>query len=99
MTTSISKKTDKIIAAHLDTDRTAIINTVYDMLKSRKIHPAGTFDNAGRFYATNNDLISVRAPSRAWPMSEMVACRTKKYVKKVCAQFECDTVDELKNAV
>lgn len=53
-----------------------IINEVYAQLKNREIHPSGTFDSAGRFHAANFDLISVRAPSRAWPFSHMVACRT-----------------------
>ena len=72
-----------------------IITTVYTMLKEREIHPSGTFDKAGRFYAEHDDLISVRTPSRAYPYSHMTACRTRKYVKKVCEKFECKTVAEL----
>lgn len=76
--------------------KNTIINEIYQLLKIRKINPSGTFDNAGRFYAANSDLINVRTPSRAWPYSQMVACRTKKYVKKVCEKFNCQTVEELR---
>ena len=72
-----------------------IIQAVYEMLQNRKIHPTGTFDKAGRFYATHDDLINVRTPSRAWPFSHMNACRTKKYVKAVCEKFNCQTVEDL----
>lgn len=72
-----------------------IINTVYKMLKNREINPSGKFDKAGRFYATNGDLIDVRTPSRAFPYSEMQACRTKKYVGLVCAKYGCKTQAEL----
>jgi len=76
-----------------------IINTVYNMLKDRDINPRGKFDSAGRFYASNSELISVRSPSRAWPYPEMMACRTKKYVKKVAGKFNCETVSQLINCV
>ena len=72
-----------------------IINTVYQDLKDRKIHPSGKWDNGGRFYAKHADLISVRSPSRAYPLSEMAACRTKKYVAKVAGKFGCDTIETL----
>jgi hypothetical protein len=72
------------------------IKKVYEMLKSRTIHPRGSFDDAGRWYANNDDLINVRAPSRAFPYSQMNACRTLKYVKAVAEKFSCETVEELK---
>lgn len=71
------------------------IDIVYKMLKERVIHPSGTFDKAGRFYSANPDLINVRSPSRAWPNSHMLACRTKKYVKKVCEKYKCKTLEDL----
>jgi len=76
-----------------------ITTKIYHELKGRQIHPKGRFDNAGRFYAYNSDLISVRPPSRAYPFSEMNACRTKKYVTKVCEQFKCETEEQLRNFV
>tara|TARA_R110002020_G_scaffold247905_1_gene461937 strand:- start:272 stop:532 length:261 start_codon:yes stop_codon:yes gene_type:complete len=71
------------------------IQEVYQQLKNRAIHPSGEFDNGGRWYSSNQDLISVRTPSRAWPYSEMTACRTKKYVGKVWEKFGCKTKAEL----
>lgn len=75
------------------------IDQIYTELQSRAIHPSGKFDNAGRWYAENSDLISVRSPSRTWPYSQMVACRTKKYVKRVAEKFSCQTVEQLRAAV
>lgn len=66
------------------------INEVYQLLKNRVINPAGTFDNAGRFWLDNRDLINVREPSRAWPYSQMKAGRTLKYVKAVAKKFNCE---------
>ena len=60
------------------------ITKIYHELKGRQIHPQGSFDDSGRFYTSNSDLINVRTPSRAYPFSEMQACRTRKYVTKVC---------------
>lgn len=76
-----------------------MINQIYMELKERMIHPAGKFDNGGRWYAENDSLISVRTPSRAFPYSEMVACRSKKYVKAVFEKFSCKTVESLRASV
>ena len=75
------------------------IKNVYTLLKNREIHPTGTFDNAGRFYAKHEHLINVRTPSRAWPHSHMLACRTLKYVKAVAEEFKCETEEELRKLV
>ena len=75
--------------------RKEAIQEVYQQLKSREIHPSGEFDKSGRWYSANQDLISVRSPSRSWPYSEMTACRTKKYVGKVWEKFGCKTKAEL----
>lgn len=76
-----------------------MINQIYGELKDRQIHPSGKFDNGGRWYSDNSDLISCRTPSRAWPYSEMTACRTKKYIKKVAEKFGCKTIEELRASV
>ena len=72
---------------------------IYSELKERMIHPSGTFDKGGRWYAENGDLISCRSPSRSWPYSEMTACRTRKYVTAVQEKFSCKTVEELRISV
>lgn len=82
-----------------ETDTKAMVDTVYRELKGRVIHPAGTFDKAGRFYLEHSDLVSVRSPSRAYPYSEMLAGRTRKYVKAVCEKFGCQSVEELRGMV
>ena len=77
-----------------------IIKKVYELLKNREINPAGYFDNAGRFWLENSDLVDVREPSRSWPYSQMMAGRTLKYVKAVAKKFECQNdFEKLKSKV
>ena len=72
------------------------IITVWNKLKNREIHPSGSFDNTGRFYAENQELVEdVRSPSRAYPYSEMKACRTKKYVLRCALFYDTKTLDKL----
>jgi hypothetical protein len=76
------------------------IKKVYDLLKNREINPNGYFDNAGRFWLENSDLVDVREPSRSWPYSQMMAGRSLKYVKAVAKKFECQNdFDKLKSKV
>jgi hypothetical protein len=72
-----------------------VCRTVYENLRERDLHPSGEFDKAGRWYATNRELVGCRAPSRAWPYSEMNHCRTLKYVKRCALYFNCKTIDDL----
>lgn len=52
--------------------------------RDRRTHPAGTFDNGGRFYLADEEKCacceSIRNPSRAYPWSEMAHGRTLKHV-------------------
>ena len=73
-----------------NTTKTAI-NRVYRELADREIHPSGSCDRQGRWYADNSHLINVRSPSNSWPYSEMVACRTKKYVTAVAEYYGVKT--------
>jgi hypothetical protein len=70
---------------------------VYQLLQQRKIHPAGDFDNAKRWYSAHPDACtSSRSPSRAYPFSLMNGCRTKGYVTTRAATIESTvTVAEL----
>ncbi len=72
---------------------------IYRELQGRIINPSGSFGNSGRFYAANGNLISCRRPSRAYPYSEMNACRTFKYVKKCFLFFGCKNEAELRMVV
>ena len=71
------------------------INEVTQLLKTRVVHPSGTFGKGKKFYASNSDLINVRSPSHRWPFSELNACRTRIYVTKVADKFNCKTVKTL----
>lgn len=53
--------------------------------KSRRAHPPGTRDNAGRFYAAErtNATDDCRQPSRAFPFSQMKAARTAKHCAEI----------------
>jgi hypothetical protein len=48
-------------------------------------HPKGKFDSAGRWYPSNSEVRDccerIRSPSRRWPYSLMLHCRTAKHVK------------------
>lgn len=50
----------------------------FHLRKTRRSDPPGTWDNAGRFYAAERtDAVEMcRAPSRAYPYSQMTAART-----------------------
>ncbi len=72
-----------------------ICENVYKKLQNRDINPSGSFDNAGRFYSDNKHLIECRTPSRSYPYSELLACRTHKHVKKCALFFNCKTEDDL----
>ncbi len=75
------------------------IKIVFDKLKNREIHPSGHFDDSGRFYLYNADLIDVRQPSRRYPYSQMLAGRTLKYVTAVANKFNCYNAEELEKLV
>lgn len=51
-------------------------------LRDRTVHPAGLFDNGGRFYIASrcDCCIGVRSPSRSFPFSEMVHARSAVHV-------------------
>jgi len=54
----------------------------YVDLQARRIHPAGGTDTGGRWYpvAPLACCHSIRTPSRSWPWSLMVHCRTMRHV-------------------
>lgn len=72
------------MATQIMAETTQAIDDVYQARKLRLIHPVGQFDNAGRWYPSPAEDAgvsgTVRWPSRAWPYSLMVACRTRKHV-------------------
>ena len=63
------------------------INVVYRALQDRVIHPEGEFDKGGRWYPSEKENQGVtdiiRSPSKAYPYSYLVACRSKKHVKAI----------------
>lgn len=57
----------------------------YRRRRDRKEKPDGRFDRAGRWYpaATENYSGQHRRPSRAWPLSLLLACRTIKHCARM----------------
>ena len=82
-----------------ENNKLVAINKVFDLLKKRLINPSGKFDSGIRFYAKNQELIDVREPSIRFPYSQLLACRTRKYVSKVYDKYECKDLFDLISAV
>lgn len=71
----------------------------YRARRDRELNPQGGFDNAKRWYPSENErcpcCAHVRSPSRAWPFSLMVHCRTAEHVATL---FDVDASDLRKAA-
>jgi hypothetical protein len=52
--------------------------------KARTTHPDGKFDSGGRWHPSDQEqqpcCSSIRNPSRAWPYSLLLHCRTAKHI-------------------
>jgi hypothetical protein len=64
------------------------VEEVYKSRQDRQTHPDGKFDKQGRWYPSEAEWVDeccrgIRSPSRAWPYSYMVHCRTKKHVENL----------------
>jgi hypothetical protein len=70
----------------------------YIARRDRKKNPRGEFDRGGRWYAAKEELRKccrpIRSPSRRFPYSELLHCRTAKHVAHL---FDVDE-HELKRA-
>ena len=69
--------------------------------KARRSHPDGYFDNGGRWYPDDKYewqkcCSSIRSPSRRFPYSYMLHCRTKKHVANLFGIPEEELKDALK---
>jgi hypothetical protein len=60
---------------------------LYTARQERQDHPAGTFDSAGRWYPDAEEYRAccqdVRSPTRAYPYSYILHCRTLKHVARL----------------
>jgi len=56
----------------------------YLQRRDRESDPEGEFDRAGRWYPSDEELqeccYSIRSPSRNWPYSLLLHCRTLRHV-------------------
>lgn len=56
----------------------------YQRRRDRQSHPSGKFDSGGRWYPSNEErrgcCSNIRSPSRAYPYSLMLHCRTIEHV-------------------
>lgn len=58
----------------------------YIRRQDRSEHPDGKFDNAGRWYPDDIEELDTdmyRSPSRAYPYSYMLACRSLEHIAKL----------------
>ena len=61
-----------------------LIAGIYAARKDRQVNPEGSFDKSGRWYPSDaedagGDGSKTRSPSRAWPYSYMLRCRTRQH--------------------
>ena len=61
-----------------------MVDAVYLARRDRRVNPEGDFDKAGRWSPSDRENAGgsgtqTRTPSRAWPYSYMVRCRTKEH--------------------
>jgi hypothetical protein len=67
----------------------SLIASIYTARRDRQVNPEGSFDGAGRWYPSDREDAGVsstlRSPSRAWPYSYIIGCRTRKHVAALVA--------------
>ena len=71
---------------------TTIAHALYELRRDRLMHPRGTFDKGGRWYPSADEECDcchhIRTPSRSWPYSMLMHCRTFKHCKQLVAKQE-----------
>jgi hypothetical protein len=94
-----SKLIRQVIALNDTSDRlNAATNALskFAKRKARLEHPEGSFDNASRFYPSNEEncgvMSYVRSPSRNWPNSYMLACRSLEHCEDLCGADHDDVL-------
>ena len=74
----------------MENNNAAAIDALYSARKARREHPCGKFDNAGRWYPSDSEeqdcCKAIRQPSRAFPYSLMLHCRSKKHIAHMLSQ-------------
>jgi hypothetical protein len=69
-------------------EHTLDAQTLYQARKARTDHPKGTFDKAGRFWPSEEEIrpccATIRTPSRAYPYSLMTHARTLRHCRNLC---------------
>jgi len=67
---------------------------LYLSRRDRLKHPDGKFDKSGRWYPSETEIESccktIRAPSRKWPFSLLVHCRTIRHIANKFTVKELD---------
>jgi len=71
--------------------------------QNRTVHPDGKFDNASRWYPSDSERCgccdAVRSPSRAWPYSYMIHCRTAKHIANLYSVSETELKREARRTL
>lgn len=83
-TQTAKKQTKKTKKAERFSKKTIAAAREYLDLKSRKIHPDGSFDKQRRWYPDSDEQCdcckNIRRPSSSYPFSLMMHCRTAEHV-------------------
>jgi hypothetical protein len=71
-----------------------VVDKIFKLRSDRITHPHGKFDNAKRWYPSDEEKCDcceyIRGPTRAFPFSYMTHCRTKKHVAALVNKLGID---------
>lgn len=70
----------------------ATARAVYIPRRERTVHPEGDFDSKGRWYPCTRESgggsgTTCRAPSKRWPYSYMLRCRTREHCENLVRRW------------
>ena len=69
------------------TSQLVTVKSVYLDRRARMAHPAGKFDTGGRWFPSDGEYqpccYAIRSPSRSFPYSLMVHCRSLRHVARL----------------
>jgi len=82
--THVRRELDRLLGAAEQRDKLVAARVELTNRQNRKTNPKGTFDNAGRWYPSADErqpcCQQIRSPSRTFPYSFMLHCRTVVHV-------------------
>lgn len=83
---NIALATAALKARESPTSEEIVALTLYEKRQARLAHPSGRADKQGRWWPSDTEqqiCCSVRSPSRSYPWSLMLHCRTLRHVARL----------------